>query len=672
MRSRWLSVALALIVLGSRSALAQRLHFATDEPKPGTGKVALKLAAEAREKFDAMRERGAATPADQAKQAYFAAAGTLLEAGEAKGVSGTFLVASGTGMMRSADGVFALLDARKLDDNAARLLASDLSKIVQSMPEDSGALDRALRDTFANVLQTGESGSDGGLWPWPEITGEAAPVWPDFVRFGDEAGALVVLRDRCELGGKWASFRPGARAMMRLVTDASWLLGREAQMSSGVYKRWKAELVRSAREVVQEETGETGLARLNRLALLGRIFAMLDAFAPDPGAKQLEKALAARVEFMPDEPEAGNIAGLRRLEAWLDQASDRGALIDEKKVVRQLRPAVRSVADLARRSQSELFESLTRVAGEPRDAGDPGVMASVNLFSENIELLRLLQRASDAIGEPSGGDSVARESAKPLTDALLKMSKDVADVRKRDRAMAGLRGLAADVADLQELPGEKLLASKDPAMERLLGDKSASVLALIERERAAWRREVGGKAGASAGGEGHAQRLRAVAIVLGLAVDAGRCKEIAADSGSAVTWWGGWWLEGAALGHLASDALSAVPLLLESVEQSEPGAALAAAESGAREHAVVLLAARVARGFDGTPRVTFDDLTRLRAVATGTPDERTVALATWREQLAVVCRYAGENSAGNTEARAFASKRANDLLEAMKRTGSDR
>ena len=157
--------------------------------------------------------------------------------------------------------------------------------------------------------------------------------------------------------------------MMRLASDAFWLLGREAQISSGVYKRWKAELVRSALEIVHEETGETGLARLRRLAILGRIFSMLDAFAPDPGAKQLERALAARVEFMPDEPEAGNIAGLRRLEAWLDQASDRGALIDEKKVVRQLRPAVRSLADLARRTQSELFDSLTRVASDPRDAG---------------------------------------------------------------------------------------------------------------------------------------------------------------------------------------------------------------------------------------------------------------------------------------------------------------
>lgn len=664
-------MALTLIVLGSRSALAQRLHFATDEPKPGTGKVALKLAAEAREKFDAMRERGAATPADQAKQAYFAAAGTLLEAGEAKGVSGTFLVASGTGMMRSADGVFALLDARKLDDNAARLLASDLSKIVQSPPEDSEALDRLLRDAFANLLQAGESGAGEALWPWPESPGEADPAWPDFARFGDDGGALEVLRERCELGRKWVSFRPGARAMMRLVMDASWLLGREAQIPSGVYKRWKAELLRSALEIVQAETGETGLARLERLATLGRIFSMLDAFAPDPGAKQLEKALAARVEFMPDEPEAGNIAGLRRLEAWLDQASDRAALIDERKVVRQLRPAVRSLADLAKRTQSELFDSLTRVASDPRDAGDPGVMASVNLFSENIELLRLLQRASDAIEEPGGGDTAAKESAKPFTDALLKISKDVADVRKRDRAIAGLRNLAADVADLQELPGEKLLASNDPSMEALLGGKSSAVLALIERERAAWRREVGAKAGAVPGGEGHAQRLRAIAIVLGLAVDSARCREIAADPGSPLPKWGGWWLDGPALVRLASDAATAVPALLGSVEQRDADAAIAAAEAGVQAHAVVLLAARVARSLDGTQKVTFDDLTRLRAVATGTPDSRAVLLARWREQLAVVCRYAQEGTRGNGDAKSFAAKQAKDTLDAMNRTGSN-
>ena len=252
----------------------------------------------------------------------------------------------------------------------------------------------------------------------------------------------------------------------------------------------------------------------------------------------------------------------------------------------------------------------------------------------------------------------------------------MADVRKRDRAIAGLRNLAADVADLQQLPSEQLLAAKDPSMEALLGGKGAAAVALIERERVAWRREVASKAGAAPGGEGHTQKLRAVAIVLGLAVDAGRCRQIAADPGSAagsvVLWWGGWWLDGPALGQLASEALSAVPGVLESVEQSEPGAALAAAESAARAHAVVLLAARLSRTLEGIPKVTFDELTRLRAVATGTPDARAVLLAPWRDQLAIICRYGAEGAAGNDEAKSFAAKRANDLLGAMKRTGSDR
>lgn len=620
-----------------------------------------------------MREQGAATAIAQAKQVYLAAAGVLLETGEGKGVGGTFLVAAGVALMREIEAVFAILDAKRLDDSAIRLLASELSQIVESPPATSAELDRALRDAFANLLQAARSPAeaDASLWPWPEVADAPAPAWPDFARLGPEAEPLDALHKRCELAEQWIAFRPGARAMTRLVMEASWPLGREKQISAGVYRRWMTELTRGAGEVLAESTGASGLARLQRLATLGKVFSMLDALAPDPGAKQLEKALFEKVEIMPDDSAASDQDGLSRLEQWLVLAAARNTLIDDKQVVRQLRPAVRSIADLARRSQAEVFQSLLRVASDPDAAGDPGVMAAVNLYSENLDLLRLLQRASDAVADSGGpaGDPVARDSAKPFTDALLKLSKDVANARKRDGSLAGLRNLATDVADLQELPGERRLREKEPAIEAVVGAKGDDVLALIDRERAAWRRDVGAKAGAAPGGEVHAQKLRAVAVVLGLAVDAGRCKEIATDPGSPLLRWGGWWLDKRSLDRFASDALLAVPAMLESVEQGDPGSAMAAAEAGARAHAVVLLAARLGRELDTKSEVTFDDLTGLRAVATGTPDPQSVLLARWRPQLAAVCRYAEEGAAGNAEASAFASRRAGELLDAMKRNG---
>ena len=661
-----------LVLFLSHAALAQRLHFQSDEPKPGTGEVAMRLASEAREQFDALREQGGASAIKEAKQAYLAAAGLLLESGNAKGVSGTNLVAAGTMLMRERDPVFALLNARKLDDNTARLLASDLGRIVQEPPETQAMLDRALRNAFANLLQATRSEADAAnLWPWPERPDATPPAWPDMSRLGTDAAALDALHKRCELAEQWIAFRPGARAMTRLVIDAAWPMGHEKQVPAGVYRRWMAELASAASEIISEQTGESGLARLQRLATLGRIFALLDALAPDPGAKQLEKALFAAVEVMPDDPSA--TAGWAKLEHWLELAAERTTLMDDKSVVRQLRPALRSVGELAKASNTELFESLARVATKPDASGDPGVIAAVNLFAENIQLLKVLHRASEAIEDPAAtpADPIGRENAKPFTDGLLKLAKEVADPKQRDRSLGALRNLATDVADLMELPGEKRLRAKSPELETLLGGKSTDALALIDRERGAWRRGVGAvmKPGATSGGETNAARLRAIGIVLALAVDAAECEAVASDNNDALQRWGGWWLDDAALQSCAADAGKALPAMMKEMETDLATNVLATAQRFGNEHSVVAVAAKVSRELaraSAEPSQT-NPFRGVRAIATGSPDPQAVLVATWRERLSTICRYAQEGASGDADAKRFATNRAADLLAAMER-----
>lgn len=657
----------------SHGALAQRLHFKNDQPEPGTGRVASALALEAREQFDALRAEGAASPASQAKQAYLAAAGVFLESGEGKGVGGTYLVAAGTAMMRDRDEVFGILDSKRLGEDETRLLASDLSQCVQSPPAGQIELDRRLRDAFANLMQSAASKSavDPNLWPWPEIASAPAPVWPDCSRLGSEAAPLEELHKRCELAERWPAFRPGARTMTRLMMEAAWPIGHEKQIASGVYRRWMNELTRGAEEILSESGGEVGLARLRRLALLARALATLDALAPDPGARQLEKVLLTKVEVMPDDPDQSRNDGLARLEQWLTSASDRTALIDDKKVVRQLRPAVRSIAELARRTQSELFQALERVATDPDSAGDPGVIAAVNLFAENIALLKLLHRASAAVEDSGlvGSDPVARDNAQPFTDGLLKLAKEVADPRQRDRSLRALSNLASDVADLTKLPGEDRLRAADAELDAILGGQAAQVLALIDRERLAWRRGVGAvmKPGASSGGEASAAKLRALGIVLSLALDIAECRAAASTSGDALERWGGWWIDDAALSHYASEGAKALPAILKEVEEGESPVALA--RSATEPFAIAALAAELSRTL-GEPGPDVG-LEQIRAIATGTPDPGAVLLVSWREPLAVVCRYGVEGVSGNDDARVFATKRANEVLEAMKRTGSN-
>lgn len=574
--------------------------------------------------------------------------------------------------MRERDGVFALLEARKLDDNAARLLASDLGRIVQEPPATQASLDRALRDALANLLQATRSETDkDNLWPWPERSDATLPAWPDFSRLGTDAAALDALHKRCQLADRWIAFRPGARAMTRLVMDAAWPIGHEKQVPAGVYRRWIKELAIAANEVAGEQSGESGLSSLERLAMLGRICAHLDALAPDPGAKEIEKALFAAVEVMPDDPIA--TAGWAKLEHWLELGAERTTLMDDKSVVRQLRPALRSIGEMAKASSAELFESLARVASKPDASGDPGVMAAVNLFAENVELLKVLHRASEAIEDPGPPptDPTARESAKPFTDGLLKLAKEVADPKQRDRSLGALRNLATDVADLMELPGEKRLREKAPELEALLGGKGADALALIDRERGAWRRGVGAvmKPGATSGGENNAARLRAIGIVLSRAIDAAECEAVASDNNDSLQRWGGWWLDDPALQSFAADAGKALPAMMKEMETDLATNVLATAQRFGNEHSVVAVAAKVSRELaraSAEPSPT-NPFRGVRALATGSPDPRSVLLATWRERLSTICRYGQEGAAGDDAAKQFATNRAAELLTAMER-----
>lgn len=653
------------------SAHAQRLHFGTDEPKDHP--VATRMLADLEAQDESLRALAQPSGRQRAKLAYSDAAAALIKLGVDKGSAGTPWIIAGAALVAGKQDVCEALDRGALPEPSCELLRRSLESLASNPPENQAELDRSLRAAFAELLQATGKVSD---WPWPESPEAPAPLWPDFSRAAgalapEASAALQTLHERCELASSWVGYAPGSRSMTRLVMDASWPLGREKQMSAGLYRRWMGELGQAAASVVGSDAGgepaagASGLERLRRLALLGRLCGLLDALAPDPAAKQLEKLLLAAAETMPEDPAIN--AGWVRLEPWLELAASRTALADEKSVVRQLRPAVRSIGELAKSAQSEMLESLGKVVSKPDAAGDPGVLASVTLCSDTLALLDGLHRASGAVEDPdaSKGDPVARESAKAITDSLLRLSKEVADPKQRDRSLAAIRGLSQDVADLLELPGEKRLRAGDEALEALIGVKPAELVAFVDRERAAWRKEVGGRNGTAAGAEPHAQKLRAVSVLLALALDAEWCRAGAAPNGVLAAW-GGWSLAPESTGALAVGAAEAIPdALAKAMSEQTP---LPGAMKTEADFSVVSLAGEVARrlGQAGVPKPEQPPLMTLRAVACGSPDARAVLLATWRGQIAVVCRYAADGAAGNAEARAFANRKATELMQNWK------
>ncbi|MBS0188213.1 MAG: hypothetical protein JSS51_09095 [Planctomycetes bacterium] len=655
------------------SAPAQRLHFGTDEPKDHP--VATRMLADLEAQDESLRALAQPSVRQRAKLAYSDAAAALIKLGVDKGSAGTPWIIAGAALVAGKQDVCEALDRGALPEPSCELLRRSLESLASNPPENQAELDRTLRAAFAELLQATGKVSD---WPWPESPEAPAPLWPDFSRAAgalapEASAALQTLHERCELASSWVGYAPGSRSMTRLVMDASWPLGREKQMSAGLYRRWMGELGQAAASVVGSDaggepaTGASGLERLRRLALLGRLCGLLDALAPDPAAKQLEKLLLAAAETMPEDPAIN--AGWVRLEPWLELAASRTALADEKTVVRQLRPAVRSIGELARSAQSEMLESLGKVATKPDAAGDPGVLASVTLCSDTLALLGGLHRASDAVEDSDAprGDPVARESAKAITDSLLRLSKEVADPKQRDRSLAAIRALSQDVAELLELPGEKRLRDGDKALETLIGVKPAELVAFIDRERAAWRKEVGGRNGTAAGAEPHAQKLRAVSALLALALDAESCRSGASPSGVLAAW-GGWPLAPETTTTLAVNAATAVPdALAKAMNEQSP---LAGANETAAEHAVASLAGKLARrlGDSGNPRPQQPPMFLVRAIATGSPDVRAVLLAKWREPVALVCRYAADGTTGDSEAKSFANRKAAELLRGWKQS----
>ncbi|MBS0190106.1 MAG: hypothetical protein U0573_01130 [Phycisphaerales bacterium] len=644
-----------LLCTASASAIAQRLKLKGDMPEPGSGAATIELARTLRQEADVLTAAVPKTPRDAARAAYLHCAGTLLESGEARGPAGTHQVIAGLALSLDRAAALSAITSGLLNDAELELASSDLTSIAQNPSISAAELDRALRNALSLLLQKACPAPGADLWPWPERPGLSMPAWPAPKLSPEASAALEALHARALIADSWIAYRPGARALARLIAAAA---PDGSRLGEPARSKWIAEYAASLGALNADRAGVEALARLERLATLARILTLFEPFESAPGGKELKKSLLTFIETLSD-PTPQESERLSRIEQWLTSIAAITTLADEKDVVRQLRPAIRSVAEMCRTTQQEAIESLSGAFASAAAASEPAVLAAVNLHKANLSLLRTVRRASAVLEDPAkvGPEPAVTESARPIADMLLKLAKEVADPRQRNRALEPLRILASDIADLWELPGEKQLRANDQAFFAQFGGKAADVLGLIDRERAAWRKDLGGKVSASA--EAHAQKLGAVRLLLLLARDAADCKA----AGRLLPQWGGWWIEPTTLETLVGRADAALPALFSEIEAAQSPAALAAARSAQRQNAIVALAARVARAIpaDAPAAIT---LRSVRSVACGTPDDRAVLLAPWRDRIALVCRYSREN---DEQSARFAAQKAYECADAMDR-----
>ncbi|MBY0112615.1 MAG: hypothetical protein K2Y21_07325 [Phycisphaerales bacterium] len=663
---------LAALLLAS-TAHAQRLNLGSTEPAPGSGNVALRDAQTLRESAAALKQNKPAS--EQFLAAYTALAAALLEQGEALGVPGSRHIAAARKLQAAQPALSAAL-ATKLTTDAELAALTQSIDALAATTITVDTLDAELRSTFAPLVE--KLDPSHALAAWPTIVGAPSPAWPEFkstdsTALADTIKALEPLQQRVSLASKWTAYKPGADALTRLIRDAGGCFGRESKLPANTYKRWLKELALGAQEILADTStdapqADRGLARLRRLAAWSRVLDALERHTNAPAFKPITDAIGPAFELMPDEPPAPTAANadrLTRLVLWLESMPARDALQDDSTVIRQLRPAFRSIAELCRGSQSEAIDAVTAAIRKADAAGDPGVLAAVNMHQRHTRLLALIRRTSDALREPqAAAEPTLRENAKPLADALLKLAKDVADPKQRDQAIDGLSNLASDCADLLDLPGERRLRERDAALDDVLGTQSGTLLDAVERERAQWRRKASNRSGP--GGEQHAARLRALAATLALAAD---IADLESDR-AALTRFGGWTLDDADLVKLLNDAKGALRAFVATAsdpDEAKARDAARAADQLAARHAVVRVAAHVCRVTrDRKELVADSDAARaavlLMGVCAGAPDPRWTTLGPERDSLAALCRYATESRESQRVAE-YANNRANELLE---------
>ena len=543
-----------------------------------------------------------------------------------------------------------------LEPTAQVLLAKDAAALAAAVPTDHDALAMSLRDLLSPLAVMA---LDRSAWRWEaEAPGADLRVLdPLAAQSPDLAAPLVVIARRLALADAAPAYAPLAWETRRRVVDAAGLvLAPPAWFPVADRPAMLTQFVEACRRLADEPQSVEPTQRLRRLTLIGRLATALNT-QRGAVATRAQQAFARLAIVGPAADPGARTGELSRLEALVRAAEllpRRDTLRDEKKVVRQFRPALRTMLDLARLSEGDLLEVLPEAIGAatPEEAVNaPRFIAAVAAHARRLDDLAAIVGASDAIlaaqDTPANADLAAREEYTLLANRLLAFAKAAYEIGQKDdptarddlgRALAKVRSLADDTRDFVLMPGEAGLRAKAAGNAGVGGGEvaSAAVLVSLDADRAAWLKGWGSpdKHPIALG-----VRLRRLHTLMAYAGDAAEVAAMLVDGspcpGNA---WPGWEMSRATLATLA-----------EGIDQAMTGAMQAhvsgAADVEARvvglvdRFAPALLAGRVSRLAIGSAALP------LTAELTAGPAPTGVPMGDRLVDLARVCREACELSA---------------------------
>lgn len=373
-----------------------------------------------------------------------------------------------------------IFDESALLEPAAKLLARTLADAP--IPAEAIALDRLLRDAFADLADSAEITDPIG---WPAKPGATPPDLERLASLLENAPEACAARADdlarvLSLAADHPAYRPSAMRSASALLAIAPILSPPSWMEERV-EALQLQACEAIDGLLDPELQQASLAALEDLAQWARA---IEAAGRLEDSTETRLALRAIAEAAETGLSRGDLGALARA---MDLASARADLPSPRTLVRQLRPSWERLEREARRTERELIAVIPDLVADPEAMVGGRFVTPMAAHREAIADLRILVDMSARIADPtrSGPEPVLAPRFGPLaTEAvrqgnLLRTGDDDSAARVALRELAEAARVAIELRGEAELRRQTSAARNGPPESWRVPD----LLELIERER---------------------------------------------------------------------------------------------------------------------------------------------------------------------------------------------
>ncbi|MEZ6235656.1 MAG: hypothetical protein R3B68_15850, partial [Phycisphaerales bacterium] len=499
---------------GTPRASAQTLNLGTPQ-RPDLGEDAADLALARQSRAEGEAIAGDA-PGRDVRVALRRLAGALLDASARQHQRGAPRALLGRTLVRLAPAIDAACSvpasAGGLDEPQTVLIAADLDRLAASPDADVERIERDLRGALAPMVAMLEAGGPDAAPPvagW--VTGAAAVDRGAYATAvsrlttdgsplsGVGVDALRRLDQTIQSADEHRGFRRSSESLRLALVRAApaadtlprWLGPTAVTTLVPAFERAVVNLADPARR-------SQGLEEMRRLGLLMGLVQRTDRLADNQAGRRAREALSAYIAVPPSnrELEARVLSAYSR---GLDLALAPPTLPDDRRLVRQIRPAWREFRDNARIACDRVAEVLPTLLNDSAAMTDPGVLALFNGANtalgearSMVDLSLLLAGIAELPAElPADQEPVASDANRDLAARVLALAQ--AASRGGPEGVAAMRDLGTlgtDAAAWRVMPAEPGLraaaARQNASWNRATDGRELDLLDLLDRSRAAY------------------------------------------------------------------------------------------------------------------------------------------------------------------------------------------